>query len=175
MHQRTYALLYQRKYALYVHYYIYVNVVYCFYVQVYYCICVHVHSSSSSSSCRAASTDIPDLSVIASNRSSGLHILSSQSCCMYVRAGCPAFVRPYEGVHRGISLMSSSLLLQPFSACLVRLTWLVFQMGSKWLYSWFFVRYCLHDLFNIALILTELLYGCSSRLSCFCSAIQAGP
>ena len=56
-----------------------------------------------SSSCRAASTDIPrhfSLSFIASGMSSGLHPVSSQSCCMYVRAGRPAFARPYVGVHR---------------------------------------------------------------------------
>ena len=44
--------------------------------------------------------------------SSGLHPVSSHSCCMYVRAGRPAFARPYVGVHRSTSLMSSSLLLQ---------------------------------------------------------------
>ena len=49
------------------------------------------------------------LSFIASARSSGLHPVSSHSCWMYVRA---AFARPYVGVHRSISLMSSSLLLQ---------------------------------------------------------------
>ena len=68
--------------------------------------CVHFvfrNFISSSSSCRAASTDIPDLSChfslsfIASGRSSGLHPVSSQSCCIYVRAGRPAFARPYMG------------------------------------------------------------------------------
>ena len=39
------------------------------------------------------------LSFIASGRSSGLHPVSSHSCCMYVRAGCPAFARPYVGCH----------------------------------------------------------------------------
>ena len=62
------------------------------------------------------------LSFIASGRSSGLHPVSSQSCCMYVRAGRPAFAWPYVGVHRSTSLMSSSLLLQQCPACLVRLT-----------------------------------------------------
>ena len=66
------------------------------------------------------------LSFIASGRSSGLHPVSSHSCCMYVRAGRPAFARPYVGVHRNTSLMSSSLLLQQCPACLVRLTWIVF-------------------------------------------------
>ena len=48
------------------------------------------------------------LSFIASGRSSGLHPVSSHSCCMYVRAGRPAFARPYVGVHRSTSLMSST-------------------------------------------------------------------
>ena len=52
------------------------------------------------------------VSFIASGRSSGLHPVSSPSCCMYVRAGRPAFAWPYPGVHRSTSLMSSSLLLQ---------------------------------------------------------------
>ena len=50
-------------------------------------------------------------SFIASGRSSGLHPVSSHSFCMYVRAGRPAFTRPYVGVHRSSSLMSSFLLL----------------------------------------------------------------
>ena len=62
------------------------------------------------------------LPFIASGRSSGLHPVSSHSCWMYVRAGRPAFVRPYAGVHKSTSLMSSSLLLQQCPACLVRLT-----------------------------------------------------
>ena len=40
------------------------------------------------------------LSFIASGRSSGLHPVSSHSCCMNVRAGRPAFDWPYAGVHR---------------------------------------------------------------------------
>ena len=50
---------------------------------------------------RAGSTDIPDplslhvsLSFIAFGRSSGLHPVSSHSCCMNVRAGRPAFDWP---------------------------------------------------------------------------------
>ena len=57
------------------------------------------------------------LSFIASGRSSGLHPVSSHSCCVYVLAGCPAFDRPYVGVHRSTSLMSSSLFLQQCPAC----------------------------------------------------------
>ena len=37
------------------------------------------------------------LSFISSGGSSGLHPVSSHSCCMYVRAGRPAFARSYEG------------------------------------------------------------------------------
>ena len=89
------------------------------------------------------------LSFIASGRSSGLNPISSHSCCMYVRAGRPAFTRPYVGVHRSTSLMSSSLLLQQCPACLVHLTWIVFVMGSMWPHSWCLVRCCRQDLFNI--------------------------
>ena len=91
------------------------------------------------------------LSFIASGRSSGLHPVSSHSCWMYVRAGCPAFAWPYVGVHRSTSLMSSPLLLQQCPACLVHLTCIVFVMGGKWPYSWCLVGCCRQDLFNIAL------------------------
>ena len=76
------------------------------------------------------------LSFIVSGRSSGLHPVSSHSCCMYVRADRPALAWPSTGVHRSTSLMSSSLLLQQCPACLVRLTYIVFVMGGKWPYSW---------------------------------------
>ena len=85
------------------------------------------------------------LSFIASGRSSGLHPVSTHSCCMYVRAGRPAFARPYVGVHWRTSLMCSSLLLQQCPACLVRLTGIVFVMGSGWPYSWCFVGCCLQE------------------------------
>ena len=65
------------------------------------------------------------LSFIASDRSSGLHPVSSRSYYMYVRAGRPAFAWPYVGVLRSTSLMSSSLFLKQCPACLVRLTWIV--------------------------------------------------
>ena len=93
------------------------------------------------------------LSFIASGRSSGLHSVSSYSCWMYVRAGCPAFARPYVGVHKSTSLMSSSLLLQQCPACLVRVTWIVFMIGGRWAYSWCLVGCCHQDLFKIARII----------------------
>ena len=49
------------------------------------------------------------LSFIASGRSSRLHPVSPHSCWMYIRAGRPAFARPYVGVHKSTSLMNSSL------------------------------------------------------------------
>ena len=42
------------------------------------------------------------LSFMASGRSSGQHPVSSHSCCMYVRAGRPAFARPCVGVDQYI-------------------------------------------------------------------------
>ena len=76
------------------------------------------------------------LSFNASGRSSELHPVCSHSCWMYVRVGRSAFARPYVGVHRSTSLMSSSLLLQQCPPYLVRLTWIVFVMGGRWPYSW---------------------------------------
>ena len=90
------------------------------------------------------------LAFIALGRSSGQHPVSSHSCWMYVRVGCPAFARPCVGVHKSTSLMSSSLLLQQWPACLVRLTWIVFVIGGSWPYSWCLVGCCRQDLFKIA-------------------------
>ena len=78
------------------------------------------------------------LSFIAFGRSSGLHLVSSHSCCMNVRAGRPAFDWPYAGVHRSTSLTILSLLLQQCPACLIRLACIVFVMvggrtvGAVW-------------------------------------------
>ena len=90
------------------------------------------------------------LSFIASTWSSGPHAVSSHNCWMYVWAGHPAFARPYVGFHWSTSLMSSSLLLQQWPACLVHLTWIVFVMGGRWPYSWCIIGCCCQDLFNIA-------------------------
>ena len=99
------------------------------------------------------------LSFITSGRSSELHPVSSQSCCMYVLAGRPALARPYVGVHRSTSLMSSSLLFQQCPTCLVRLTWIDFMMGGRWPYSWCFVRCCHQNLFNIARTNSSVMYS----------------
>ena len=71
-------------------------------------------------------------SFIASGRSSGLHPVSSHSCCMYVGAGRPAFARPYVGVHKSTSLMSSSLFLQQCPAYLVRLILMALFSAAIW-------------------------------------------
>ena len=102
------------------------------------------------------------LSFIALGRSSGQHPVSSHSCWMYVRAGCPAFARPCVGVHKSTSLMSSSLLLQQYPACLVRLTWIVFVIGGRWPYSWCLVGCCRQDLF----ILIYILLTADSKTNC---------
>ena len=100
--------------------------------------------------------DIPDPlssllpTVDQSGWSSGLHPVCSHRCCTYVLVGRPAFARPYVGVHKSTSLMSSSLLLQQCPAYLVHLIWIVFVMGGRWLYSWCLVGCCHQDLFNIA-------------------------
>ena len=57
---------------------------------------------------------------------------------------------PCVRVHRRMSLMNLSLLLQQCSTYLVRLTWTVFEMGGKCPYSCCFLRCCFQDLFRIA-------------------------
>ena len=99
-------------------------------------------------------------------RSSGLHPVSSHSCCVYVRAGRSAFARPYVGVHRSTSLMSSSLLLQQCPACLVRPIWIVFVMGGRWPYSWCLVGCCRQNPLNIARNATS--FSIYSFSLCFC-------
>ena len=52
----------------------------------------------------------------------------------------PCLSRPFEGVHKSISLMSSSLLLQQCPASLARLILIVFVLGGRWSYSCCFVE-----------------------------------
>ena len=59
-------------------------------------------------------------------------------CFKHGKNGRPAFARPYEGMHRSMSLKSSSLLLQQCLACLVCLTWIAFVMDGRWPYSCLF-------------------------------------
>ena len=94
------------------------------------------------------------LSFIASDRSSGIHPVSSQSCCMYVIAGRPAFAQLYEGVQWRTLMMSSSLLLQQYPACLVWLTLIIFVMGGRWPYNCCFVGCCLQG-YDYGQLLTQ--------------------
>ena len=106
------------------------------------------------------------LSSIAPRRSSSLYPVLAESCCMQVLAGRPALARPYKGVHRSMSLMSSSLLLQECLACLVRLTWIIFVMGSRWPYSCCFVGCCLLELFKFCHLIMQKQhqYECANKL-----------
>ena len=92
----------------------------------------------------------PTLQSIGLGICSRFHTISAQDCCIKVLAGRPAFVRQCKGVHKSMSLMSSSPLLQQCPQFQVCQTWIVFVMGGKWPYSWCFVGWCLQDLFNIA-------------------------
>ena len=98
------------------------------------------------------------LSFIALGRSSGQHPVFSHSCWMYVRADRPAPAWPCVRVHRNTSRMSSSLLLQQCPACLVRLNWILFVIGSRWPCS--FVGCCRQDLFKI-----DAAFLCNCRLA----------
>ena len=67
--------------------------------------------------------------------------------------------------------MSSSLLLQQCPACLVRLTWMVWEMKDKWPYSSSFVGCCFQDLFNIArsiLVQFPISFPCVLSVSMWC-------
>ena len=133
--------------------YIYIHI-YIIIIMIYIYIYIYIYISSSS--CRASSTDIPvpllPLLPIVHHLWQVFRPTSRPltQLLLYVRAGRPAFARPYVGVHRSTSLMSSYLLLQQCPACLVRLTQIVFVMGGRWPYSWCLVGCCLQDLFNIA-------------------------
>ena len=106
------------------------------------------------------------ISFIVSGRSSGLHPVSSHSCCMYVLAGCPAFARPYVGVHRSTSLMSSSLLLQQCPVYLVRTAEL--DKGHR---KNFTDIYFLQIIYILLIILISF-YPCHVCLVCLVSFFQ---
>ena len=103
---------------------------------------------SSSSWCRAVSTDLPDplschpfLSSIVPNRYQG-YILHRHRAVYIGSCG--------SSIWRGMSIMSSSLLLKQCPTYLVLLTLIVFVMGSRWPYICYFVGCFLLDLFSIA-------------------------
>ena len=107
-----------------------------------------------SSSCHAASIDLPD-PPLAPRCYRQLLPGGIQGSILYryravVLASRTAFARQCEGVHRSMSVLSSSLLLQQCPACLVCLTLIFFVIGGSWLYKCCFVGCCFQGLFNIA-------------------------
>ena len=70
------------------------------------------------------------LSFIAPGSSSRLHPASAQSWRKQVLADWPIPSRSCLGVYRRISLLSWPLLLQQCPVCLVRLNWMVFEIGG---------------------------------------------
>ena len=84
--------------------------------------------------------------------------VSVQSYCREVLVGQPILAHSCEGVDWRTSLMRSYLLLLQCPTCLVRLIWMILEIGSMWPYSCCFVECCFQDLFNIApSILVQLL------------------
>ena len=70
--------------------------------------------------------------------------------CLYKAVlGKFLLVSQHWHVHVRMSLLSSSLLLQQYPACLVHLIWMVFKMGGRWPYNSCFVVCVLQDLFSI--------------------------
>ena len=108
------------------------------------------NQDSSSLSCCAASTDFLtlfhhlSLSSIASGTSSRQHLMSVQSCCR-------KFLLVGQHLHSHIKGSTClSLLLQQCPTYLVCLTWMVLEMGGRWLHNCCFVGCCFQDFFNIA-------------------------
>ena len=66
------------------------------------------------------------------------------------RADQPTLVYLWVRVHRRISLMSSSRLLQQCQECLVCITWVAYEIEGRWLYSCCFTRCYFHDTRNPA-------------------------
>ena len=110
---------------------------------------------TSSSSCHATSTDIPDPLSLLLIVHPFWQVLRATSRILtellYVGSSwSPCFCSAMWEVHRRTSLMSTSLLLQQYPACQVRLTLIASVIGGRWPYSCCFVWCCLQDLFKIA-------------------------
>ena len=101
------------------------------------------HLNSSLSSCCVASTDFPD----------SLSPLLLADLVDYILFPYRILVDKFKlviqhlhvrvkGIHRRTSLMSSSLILQPYPTCLFHLIWMVLEMGGRWPYSYGFMGCC---------------------------------
>ena len=109
------------------------------YAMLYYLI-IFIYQPSSS--CHTTSTGLldplrPPVSVVYRSRK----VFKPTSCIgielLYIGFSWSSCV----GVHRSMSLMSSSPHLQQYPTCLVRLAWILFVMGGRWAYSCRF--YCI--------------------------------
>ena len=108
----------------------------------------------SSSSCHAASTNLPyHLSPLASIIHRSREVFKTISCIgtelLYVGSSWSYYLcsSMWMGPQEYLTM---PLLLQQCNECLVRLTWIVFVMGGRWPYNCSFVECCRQDLFNIA-------------------------
>ena len=122
--------------------------------------CLHrlLNIEVSWSSSRAACTDSPPLSLslslsvplltIAPGRSSRLHPVSAQSWCKWVLPGRLTLPRPFVAILARKSLRNLSLLLWQCPTYLIRLSWMVFEMGAEWPYSYCFAGCCFQYLFK---------------------------
>ena len=102
--------------------------------------------------CRAVSTVFPNspcsvLPIL--HRFQPIQCLHKAAVCKFLLVGQHCH-RLCEGVHWRTSFISLSLLLQQCLACLLRLIWMVLEMGGRWPYSRCFVGCCFQDLFSIA-------------------------
>ena len=124
--------------------------------------------ASSSSSCHAASRDIPGplspfLPIV--HRLSQVFRATSRFLAeqLYVCSSWPScFCWAMCGVHRSTSLTSSSLLLQQCPTCLVWIVWIVFAMGGRWPYSWCFLGV---DSRTCSILLAAFLRNCRLAFS----------
>ena len=93
----------------------------------------------------------PGLSLaILSNQSLLLASLLDGIQCQHKADECKFLLVSHMGVHRRTLLLSLSLFLEPCPACLVCLTWMAYEMGSKWLYSSYLMECWFQDLFKKA-------------------------
>ena len=68
--------------------------------------------------------------------------------------------------------MRSSLLLQQYLACLVRLTWMVCEIGGKWPHSLCFAECCFQDSFgHHEASLSSCIFSPSVSLWCNCTIL----
>ena len=135
----------------YVYIYIYIYIVYMI-IYIWLYIYIYIYQVTRIAQRPSTLFRHPSLTFIAPDWHSRLHPVSTQSWCLQVFDGRPTLARPCVGVHKRTSLMNSSLLLQQCPACLVHLTWMVWEMGGRWPYNCCFMVCCFQDLFKTSYI-----------------------